>query len=208
VDEGLESAGVEMNYPQTVEEMIRWPCVKSRDKLGTIYIITGFEGTGRCFWCGSELTGKQKRYCRTEVTDDDFVEDLLSDKVAHWRLYWRYFCWTYAAPWCLERYDYRCANCGYHHVVPAGDHPSWYTRGLEVHHIVPLEGGERLWSPYNVPFNLISLCHSCHLEIHAIMRLEKKIEYSVRHDIFKLAEQKGQMILPNMPPLTRDMVVV
>jgi 5-methylcytosine-specific restriction endonuclease McrA len=43
---------------------------------------------------------------------------------------------------------------------------------LEVHHIVPLStiGYRPEFSAYHLPWNLVALCHECHLEIHAIMR--------------------------------------
>lgn len=58
-------------------------------------VLTGYEGTGRCFWCGGELRGKLKRYC-----------------YGHMILYYRYFEWGSARRWCIERSEGRCANCG------------------------------------------------------------------------------------------------
>lgn len=167
-----------MNFPQTVEELIRWPVYTDRDSLGIFHIITGYEGTRCCFWCGEPLTGRLKRYCRAEVTDDDFVEDILSDNVPHWKQYWRHFCYTYAAPWCLKRYDYTCANCGRY-------------GNLEAHHIIPLEGGDRAWSVYNVPWNLICFCHDCHQLIHSLLR---ELKQPIPPDTFDLAIARGQAV--------------
>ena len=169
-----------MNFYQTVEDLIRWDGATGRDSFGIYHIITGFEGTGGCFWCGKELEGR-RRFC--------------GHRSGHWTLYNNYFCWSFARGWCLERYGYQCANCGYHGVVPRGDHPSWYTEGLEVHHIIPLEGMERAYSPDNVPWNLIALCHDCHQLIHAVMRESNK---PGPQDIFTSALEKGQGVFESL----------
>ena len=148
--------------------------------LGTILVkrtryvvLTGFENDDhRCFWCGVELTGsKLKRYCR-----------------GHMKEYYNHFMWIYASTEALKRADYRCENCG-----KKGAHSLGYSGryNLEVHHIVPLEGNRRDFSAYNLPWNLIVLCHDCHLEIHAIMRpppKEKESDYDI-------AVSKGQLVL-------------
>lgn len=131
-----------MNYPQTVEELIHWDVSTGRDTYGEYTIITGFEGTGGCFWCGKELEGR-RRFC--------------GHRSGHWTLYNNLFFWGFARYECLERYDWHCANC-----------VSAYQP--EVHHIIPLEGEARSVSPFNIGWNLICLCHNCHQEIHAVMR--------------------------------------
>ena len=163
-----------MNFPQSVQELIHWDFYQERDSFGTHAVITGFEGTGGCFWCGTELDGR-RRFC--------------GHHSGHWTLYAKHFYWTYARSWCLKRYEYRCANCGYQEVVPPGNHPSWYTHGLEAHHIIPLEGAQRASSPFNVPWNLICLCHTCHMGLHALMR---ELSRPAPQDIFDLALAKGQ----------------
>ncbi|MHB8084353.1 MAG: HNH endonuclease [Dehalococcoidia bacterium] len=109
--------------------------------------------------------GRPRRYC-PQRSHDEFL--------SCFRQYWRYFEWGSAARWCLQRYDYKCANCG-------------SNRQLRVHHIIPLEGRPRLWTPYNQPWNLIALCHVCHMEVHEAMRPSK--------DIFDLARVRGQLVL-------------
>jgi len=162
-----------MNFPQTADELLRWDFYTTRDETyGNYSVITGFEGQGGCFWCGNELTGKQKKFCR-----------------GHWTQYWKHFGWSYARSWCLKRYEYKCANCGYHQIVPEGDHPSWYTEGLEAHHIIPLKGEIRSLTPFNIYWNLICLCHDCHQEIHAVMREASK---PIAPDSFELAIKNGQ----------------
>ena len=99
-------------------------------------VLTGYEGIGRCFWCGKELEGKRKRYCR-----------------GHMGIYYKHFMWQSASKWALERANYCCQNCG-------------SKVRLEVHHIVPLNGGDRFFSALNLPWNLVTLCHECHVEIH------------------------------------------
>lgn len=117
--------------------------------LGTVRIsnadyivLTGHEGTGGCFWCGRELRGKLKRYCR-----------------GHMKEYYAHFMWNSARNRCCERQDGRCANCGIKHDY-----------SLEVHHIVPLRGEKRDFSHFNLPFNLIGFCHQCHLAVHVAMK--------------------------------------
>jgi 5-methylcytosine-specific restriction endonuclease McrA len=60
----------------------------------------------------------------------------------------RHFVWTFASWWALKRADYKCQICGKHY--------------SEVHHIIPLNGGERNISVLNSPCNLLVLCHNCH----------------------------------------------
>jgi len=112
-------------------------------------VLTGLEGTGGCFWCGEELKGKLQRYC-----------------YGHMKLYYRHFEWGSAKAWCFERYGSRCANCG----AAEAFHYSSSMTNLRAHHIVPLNGQDRAFSAFNLPWNLICLCHDCHMEVHAAMR--------------------------------------
>lgn len=127
-------------------------CVLIGDREYTV--LTGYEGTGRCFWCGAKLTGKLKRYC-----------------YGHMKEYYRHFEWGSAFRWALERAEDKCQNCGANQqFIQEG----WSSRtNLRVHHIVPLKGESRYFSAFNLPWNLVALCHPCHLEIHAIMRPPK-----------------------------------
>ena len=160
-------------------EIAKFIVETGKDSVGTYHILTGFEGTGCCFWCGLELTGKQKRYCK---------------KGSHWRVYYQHFDWTFARDWCLERYDYRCANCGtqYSHWGPGDTYIEAAKGTPEAHHIIPLEGRDRLWTPYNLPWNLICLCHKCHLAVHAVMR---GVSIGVNLTKFDRAVTKGQLVL-------------
>lgn len=159
-------------------EDILVPVQYGRDRYGEFGVFTGYETEELCFWCGADLDGpRYRRWCKA--------------KPAHWRIYYQHFNWGYASSWCLERYDYRCANCDYHQIVPAGDHPSWYVQNLEVHHIVPLDGSWRLWSVLNIPWNLICLCHDCHQAVHAAMRALK----SRRPSRAEVQIEKGQLVL-------------
>lgn len=166
-----------MNYAlaDRVEDIIRWDGAYDKDRWGTFHILTGYEGTGRCFWCGEELTGRATRYCRSK------------DPV-HWRLYWEHFNWGYARKWCCRRQEGICANCGWHPPLDRDGEYSWY--GLEVHHIVPLDGTLRIWTPYNLPWNLIGFCHECHLEVAAAMKPEKALT-----DPFEEALRTGQLVM-------------
>lgn len=139
-------------YPQSVEELLTWPYHGQviKDRCGTFYTFTGFEGQGVCYWCGGELPKKATRWCRANY----------GTAQAHWLLYHEHFDWNYAVSWCWSRYDHRCGNCG-------------KEGKLEVHHIVPVNGDRHQYSLYHVPWNLIALCHACHLAVHAAMRPPK-----------------------------------
>ena len=157
-----------MNFPRTVEELIHWDISTEHDSYGQYTIITGFEGTGGCFWCGKELEGR-RRFC--------------GHLSGCWTHYQDHFFWGFARYECLKRYDWHCANCG-----------SAYQP--EAHHIIPLEGMERSYSPYNIPWNLICLCHNCHQLIHAVLRGNKAL--IAIPDMFELALARGQAVFEIM----------
>jgi hypothetical protein len=153
--------------------------------LGTVLIghtrytvLTGYEGTGRCFWCGAELKGsKLKWYCR-----------------GHMKEYYRHFKWRSARNWCCERQNGICANCG----KRCGCRKQRGGYSLEVHHIVPLQGGwKRYFSAYNLPWNLIGLCHDCHQEVHAAMRppRQQRPLVGVIVDSWIMARSTGQAVM-------------
>ena len=87
---------MEVNYPLTVDDLIHWDTFTLRDSFGSFTVITGFEGTGRCFWCGEKIEGR-RRYC--------------GGHKGCWTRYQEHFAWNYAKGACLKRYDYKCANC-------------------------------------------------------------------------------------------------
>lgn len=164
-------------------EVVNWALVASEQELLTwvpedyrlrpdragYYRLTGFEETGRCWWCGAELTGRQRKYCRAKHRNEE----------GHWHIYYKHFSWSYARAWCIERQEGKCANCG---------KEDWSS--LEVHHIIPLEGNERQWTPFNLPWNLMGFCHECHLEAHAAMRPER-----VKPDPWQARIDAGQLPL-------------
>jgi 5-methylcytosine-specific restriction endonuclease McrA len=144
-----------------------------RFNLGTVMInhtkytvLTGYEGTGRCFWCGGVLKGKLKRYCRGHMTE-----------------YYNHFDRGYASLEARKRAGRKCENCGKPEDI--------YARrtNLEVHHIVPLKGETRYFSAFNLPWNLIILCHDCHTNLHRIMNHK---DPKPLPDIFQEAERLGQ----------------
>jgi hypothetical protein len=129
-----------------------------RFDLGTVIIkgiefvvLTGYEGSGGCMWCGTPLKGKHK-YC-----------------YGHMTLYYNNFNWGYASFEAKKRAGHKCENCGVseHNISHYGQ---FNMTNLEVHHIVPLKGEPRFFSAFNLPWNLIYLCHTCHLEVHKAMR--------------------------------------
>ncbi len=119
--------------------------VEGKDQWGLFYNLSGLEAKGHCFWCGSvEYRGKKLRgrYCSS----------------SHLWAYKRHFNWPFARDWCWIRYASQCGLCG--SLTPPGS--IYWRRGLEVHHIEPLNAGFRDWTLLNRPENLILLCPPCH----------------------------------------------
>ena len=165
----------EMNYPQTVDDLLHWDTSTNRDSFGSFTVITGFEGTGRCFWCGEEIEGR-RRYCR--------------GRKGCWTKYQEHYSWGYAKYECLKRSGYKCANCGRKGInLQMGEAMT----NLRAHHIIPLNGGERAVSVYNIFWNLICLCHDCHMELHAIMR-PPKLDKELAFDSWEEAVKAGQLV--------------
>ncbi len=167
------------------EELLRWDGASGKDRWGTYQIITGYEGTGACFWCGEELEGK-RRFC--------------GHRSGHWTLYANHFYWTYARTWCIKRYDHRCANCSKTSLEvgkileESGVYYSPYSPAfsLQAHHIISLKGEIRDVTPYNLPWNLICLCHYCHISVHAAMR---GVSLGTKLTKFDRAVASGQLTL-------------
>jgi len=132
-------------------------------------ILTGYEALeNKCWFCGSNIEqGKRKaHFCRKQQYKG---EDSCSVK------YHRHFDWTYASSWAMRRAGGKCENCGAQRVIRQH---GWDSRvNLEVHHIVPLQGSERYFSPFNLPWNLIVLCHDCHVELHAAMKIKSIVKH-------------------------------
>lgn len=164
-----------MNYPQSVDELLHWDTYREHDSFGWFTVITGFEGTGRCFWCGEDIVGR-RRFCKKGS--------------GCWTRYQEHFAWGYAKAECLKRYEYRCANCG---VEGIGLYIGEGITNLRAHHIIPLNGEERAVSVYNIFWNLICLCHDCHMELHSAMRESRQV--IAKPDMFELALKRGQGIL-------------
>lgn len=138
-------------------------------KHTTYTVLTGYETeSGICFWCGKPLKGKAKHYCRGCMTQ-----------------YYNHFNWSYASHGARKRANYKCQNCG------DTEHDHGMT-SLRVHHIVPLKGAARFFSAYNLPWNLVVLCHTCHLEIHRIMNNHEK---PIPLNDWDIAKAKGQTIM-------------
>jgi hypothetical protein len=125
----------------------------------SILILTGYEHTGRCFWCGGEFPDKRKRhYCSEKCSTE----------------YHRHFEWNYASSWARERTGHRCQECGVEQKYLRGNGWAEFKTNLEVHHIIPLDGAERWFSILNVPCNLLVLCHDCHVKRHLLINLIEK----------------------------------
>jgi len=153
------------------QELGRFEPNQIEDWGKTYSVLTGYEGTGRCFWCGKEFDEKSKarhrHYC-----------------YGHMKEYYKHFEWLSARNWCCSRQDGLCANCD-----------KRYGYSLEVHHIVPLNGGPRYFTAFNLPWNLIGFCHECHREVHAAMR-PPKLHYKYNSpDSWEEAIKIGQSIM-------------
>ena len=110
-----------------------------RDTFGEYRILTGHEGTGKCWWCGAAFPDKRRRYCSVSCR----------------REYEENFYWLWASTSAVRRARYRCRECGIRG-----------KRRLEVHHIVPLNGSDRIINVLNRRENLVVLCKACHRKKH------------------------------------------
>jgi len=170
-----------MKYPLTAFDLIQWGTHREKDSFGYFTVITGFEGTGGCFWCGQQLVGR-RRFCQRGS--------------GCWTRYQEHFTWSYASHKVVRESGYRCQNCGRENVdIPIIGGKYNERSGLEVHHIIPLNGQDRAVSVYNIYWNLIPLCHDCHMLLHAILR--ERTESKVM-DVFQLAGIQGQGIFELM----------
>lgn len=165
------------------EELLRFDLGEITIGHTTYTVLTGWEGTDRCWWCGGEphknKRGRPSHFCW-----------------GHGGLYDDSFNWNLAASGALKRADYRCENCGKaeNHVMRHG------MTNLQVHHIVPLNGQGRYYSAYNLPWNLIVFCTTCHLLIAAVMRGAAAVRRfdEQRQDVFRLAASAGQGMFAEM----------
>jgi hypothetical protein len=129
---------------------------KGFDAWGGFYNLSGHEENGHCFWCGTAIKGK-RRYCSKQ----------------HAHLYLTFFHWREACINVYHRiYDpirkgQICEKC---EEVCGGEY------SIEVHHIIPLNGEDRLWNVKNHPENLLGLCKECHKEIHRLLFEVKAIQ--------------------------------
>jgi hypothetical protein len=118
---------------------------------GKLILLTGHEGTGKCYWCGGELNGRRRCYCCQECCDN----------------YYDTFCWRHAGNKALKRASNRCQTCRSSDCAR--------TVPIEVHHIIPLNGGYRMWNVLNRQDNLKVLCVEHHLLADMERRREGKL---------------------------------
>jgi len=122
-----------------------------KDRFGVYEILTGYEGTGKCWWCGEPFPDKRvRRFCSIKCR----------------RKYENTFYWAWAARLALRRANYACQVCGLKG-----------RRRLHVHHIIPLVGGNRMKNVLNRPDNLEVLCKKCHQQRHK--NLNNKTQMSI-----------------------------
>jgi len=141
-------------------------------EIGYIH-FTGFEESGVCWYCGSELKGRQRRWC-SEVCRD---------------AYWGTWNWLFASKACAQRNNHTCENCHRKESHKYGEEQV----SLEIHHIIPIGGEDRSWHKLNERENLLCLCHECHKEIHKIMR-PPKMGYKPP-DSWEEARKAGQEVM-------------
>ena len=99
----------------------------------------------KCLYCGKHFVSRRpdRKYCSKEC-----ARKYTTLKRCE------YFEWTMLKEYCLEKYDYKCAECG-------------YKDELECHHIKPISIGGS-----NDIENLVILCPKCHLKKHEEIRKE------------------------------------
>lgn len=152
------------------------------------YVLTGYESTeNKCWWCGKEIENNKHHahYCR-QKSHGEFI--------GCFRQYHRHFDWNYASDWALNRSGRKCQLCGQPEKLIDFGFMNKRTN-LEVHHIVPLKGSIRQYNIYNIPCNLIVLCHDCHWDIHASKAKRIKKSQSVMQLEIPKEETKTEAIL-------------
>jgi len=126
--------------------------------------VAKFSPPGRCDWCGKELTGKAKRFCRP----GDGALDDISDCAIYYSNWW-YSVHAFKRA-VFIRDDFTCQHCGHRGVIP--ERP-WLPAMGDLHcdHIIPLsKGGETETA------NLQTLCSRCNLRKGT--RLEGAVRYA------------------------------
>lgn len=116
-----------------------------KDNYGEYQILTGNEGSGKCWWCGGKFPdSRHRRYCSSDCSIE----------------YYRHYFWAGAVKWALERAGNKCQECDSDGITPG------YFTSLEVHHRDPLNNDTRFINIKNRPENLIVLCRKCHGKSH------------------------------------------
>lgn len=100
--------------------------------------------SGFCHWCDTQITAARRtRWCTDRCR----------------RAWERNHVWGRARAWARKRAKYACVRCG------AGR-----DAGLEVNHIIPVNGARRNVGCFNHESNLECVCHACHVQITARQR--------------------------------------
>ena len=94
---------------------------------------------GFCWRCEAALPPRRRKWCSEDCAE----------------LYWRNHSWSYTREAAIRRDNWRCRICGYGQ--------DFIRTGLEVNHIVPLEGIGYGDGCHNHLDNLETLCHGCHV---------------------------------------------
>lgn len=101
------------------------------------------EQHGHCFWCGAELKGRRKAYCRD----------------SHRRNYYKRYTWEGVREYIYKREKGICQDCK-ELTFFKQQGGSDLDLSAEIDHIIPISKGGVFWD-YD---NLILYCHKCHVQ--------------------------------------------
>lgn len=121
-------------------------------------------------WKSGEVSKKRQEWLSSEeakqIAINNLPNDVSGSKNPNWKggtSGWYGWKWrTKITKKVKERDNHKCQKCG----MTEEEHRKKFGRGLVVHHIIP----RRLFTDKDKadsPFNLITLCDKCHLEIHS-----------------------------------------
>lgn len=118
---------------------------KTRSVKETCSLSTWAGEDGRCHWCDTELTGRQRSWCSPNCR----------------RAFERNHVWSIAKTACKRRAKQACETCG-------------SSDSLEVNHIVPVVGAGYSLACHHHQANLELLCHDCHVKVTNAQRAARK----------------------------------
>jgi len=127
-----------------------------------------------CKYCEKNLSLqkneiKKRNFCSNECLSNWMSKNFSGKNSPAWKggsPSWRGSNWETQRQKCLERDDYQCQKCG-------------ISKNLHVHHIKPVHQfnteKDDWWMQANKLGNLLTLCKSCHFEVHSNEKSSKLI---------------------------------